>query len=213
MSVKPLPNMVELIFLHNPYEDVDSSIKNSRGAPLQSPQNVQNYYYQRLVLCRNSGRCFGRLEQKLQQSTSRMEGYSMEVIRSSRVSNHTWHHIRNIMVSTLTPLEPILEYCYLIKHVEWSIPRSEWSNRQMGVYHQRRMGTLTFDTFIIVNPTATVKKLLLQVCNKKNPEPKPTPELVHTTIANALTTRWKKRIGDLETQLADIVCEAFLFSP
>ncbi|KAF8437330.1 hypothetical protein BGX38DRAFT_1274091 [Terfezia claveryi] len=111
------------------------------------------------------------------------------------------------------------EYCYLIKHVEWSIPTSDWRNRQMGVYHQRRMAAHTaampaqesFDTFIIINPTATVKKLLLQICDK-NSEPKPTPELVHTTIANTLTVRWKKRVGDLETQLDDISVRAKITS-
>lgn len=91
----------------------------------------------------------------------------------------------------------------------------------MGVYHQRRMGALTgpvgrqrsFDTYIIVNATATVKKLLRQMCDKKNSESKHTPEWVHTAIANSLTTQWKKRVEDLETELGDLVCHAFLFPP
>ncbi|KAI5806411.1 hypothetical protein DFH27DRAFT_547939 [Peziza echinospora] len=112
------------------------------------------------------------------------------------------------------------ELCYLVKHTEKkfdlktpevdsnndagaSDPKYKWVNRGMGVYHQTKgieghdLTHTHTDTFILLNPSETVKKLLLAL-KEKNAL---TAERVHELIAMTMTTQWKNLILDWEEEV------------
>ncbi|KAE9379782.1 hypothetical protein N431DRAFT_326685 [Stipitochalara longipes BDJ] len=104
----------------------------------------------------------------------------------------------------------ISECCYITKHVE-NHGREDsddpWSIRQMGVYHQRNAWDDT-NTFVIFNPSITFQQRFkdAQAASGRLP----TWRDIHTLAASCSTTPWRRYIGHMEYELAQLKTKAHL---
>lgn len=134
----------------------------------------------------------------------------MRVLVGSGLFKETkWRLVRaspalSVTLTSTTWLTQILEFCFLLKHVE-KHGREElgdkWSIRQMGVY--ACVGRQGRATFLVINPSHTFQQRLKDA-QKDNTVPIGAADIFRLLISCS-STQWRMNINDIEEAFTHLV--------